>query len=409
MRAARILAVILAATALCGCWGGRETDEIAYVMSMGFDKGPGDNITVTFQIANPRAIAGQTQGGGAGGKPLINISTIAPLPIGAFNLVNTERSREISLLHTTAYIFSEDLAREGLHHYIAPLNRYRETRGSAFVFVCRGRAREFMEENIPELEISPSKLYELVSQVNRLHGLAPVTQFREFYQCIKSPAKEPVAPLVDINERALATPRPPRPGKLGDHLAGDLPSTRGETQYLGTAVFKGDKMVGVLTGDETRYLNMITGDMEQSFLIIPDPEKPGQPLGLSLRQARRPVIKVRLDSRRPVIEAHIYQEPEIVGIATNINYESTGLKPLLEKHLADIIERRCREVVARAQNEFRSDIFGFGRYARMKFLTLKEWEKYRWEEAFPTAGVEIVVHVKIRRTGLMLKTMPVHF
>ncbi|MCL5935390.1 MAG: Ger(x)C family spore germination protein [Firmicutes bacterium] len=340
---------------------------------------------------------------------MINTSTVAQLPIAAFNLVNTEFGRKISLQHTTAFVFSEELAREGLHHYLNPLNRYRETRGTTFVLVCRGKARDFLKKNMPPLEVSPAKQVHLFLKSSKLNALVHMIQFREFYQDTKSISREPVTPLVAISEKGLNLAGPPELDKLGDFLAGDMPSDKGEVQFIGSAVFKGDKMVGELTGDETRYLNMITGHMELSFLVVSDPEKKGEPVGINLRQARKPKIKVRFTPETPVIEVEIYQEPEIVGVGSGINYESTELKPVLEKALEDIIRERCEKLVARSQDEFRADIFGLGRYASKNFLTRSDWEKFHWEKVYPMARVEIKVHVKIRRTGLMLKTQPVHY
>ncbi|MFZ5652447.1 MAG: Ger(x)C family spore germination protein [Bacillota bacterium] len=410
MRAVRIVALILAVMMIQGCWGSRESDEIAYVLAMGFDKGPGQNVIISFQIANPKAIAGVAGGGGGGGgadsRPLITDSIVALLPIGAFKLLNVERSREISLLHTTAFIFSEEVARQGLTPYLNSLERYRETRGTSFVFICRGKAKEFIKKNQPILEINPSKQYELLDRTSMLHGLTPVTQFSEFYLRTKSMAANPVAPLVAVSRKNTDVKEQPPKNRLGDYLAGEMPSDGDRSQFLGAAVFRRDRMVGELTGDETRYLNMITGKIRESFINIEDPLRKGKSLGVTLRQTRSPGVKINIDGSRPEIKVDIYQEPEIVGISSGINYESTDLKPVLEEALEKIIRDRCREVVSRAQEEFRSDIFGFGRYARMKFLTLGQWREYSWEDAFPTAAVDIHVHVKIRRTGLMLETMP---
>lgn len=411
MRAARLVAVFALAVMLQGCWGSRETDEIAYVLVIGFDKGPGQNAVVTFQMANPKAIAGQAAGGGGGGegeaaKPLLAESTVALLPVGAIKLLNAERARELSLLHTSAFIFSEEVARQGLAPYLNPLERYRETRGTAFVFICRGKASEFMEKNQPLLEINPVKQYELLRLAGRLHGLTPVIQFSEFYQATKSTAVGPTAPLVAVARKKIAEGGQPRKNTLGDFLAGEMPTEAKHTQFLGAAVFRKDKMVGEITGDETRYLNMITGRLDESFILIEDPKSKGNSLGITLKQARKPTVKINLQGERPEILVTIYQEPEIVGVASGIRYESPELKPVLEKELEKIIRERCLSLVSKAQEEFRSDIFGFGRYARMQFLTLDRWRKYRWEEMFLLAEVDVQVNAKIRRTGLMLKTEP---
>ncbi len=115
MKPAKIIFWLLFLLLTTGCWGSRETDEIAYSLAMGFDKGPGEFITITFQIANPRSNADASSNGEGKSQSMLTTSTIARLPIAALTLLNTERTREISLLHNTAYIFSEELARDGIH------------------------------------------------------------------------------------------------------------------------------------------------------------------------------------------------------------------------------------------------------------------------------------------------------
>jgi len=394
---------------LSGCWGSQETDQTALVLAMGFDKGKNENVRVTFQIANPKVIAGAAGGGGGGGgdqeKPYLFTTMDAPLPVAAFHLLNVVRSRDISLLHNKIFIFSEEAAREGLARYMQPLNRFRETRGTAFVFVCRGTARDFMERDKLELEVSPAKHYEIVASLTRLHGLGPTAHFTDFYESTKTHSKEPVVPLVGINEKGLGAPAKSQVDSLGDYLAGDLPASGVTAQFLGTAVFSGDKMVGELTGDESRYLLMLKGEMQQSFMVIDDPKRPGHVIGLTLRQARRPVIKTSASGEAPVIDVELFQEPSLVGVPSGINYEDLKLKKVLEKEIARLITEKCQELVSRSQDEFRIDSFGFGQYAKRKYLTVGEWDKYNWHDKYPDAQVNIKVNVKIRRTGLQLKTV----
>lgn len=410
MKAAKLLIVLFIMLLLQGCWGSRETDEIAYVLALGLDKGPGGNIIATFVIANPKVIAGQAAGGGSGGaggdeRPIITASAIAPLPIAAFHLMNVERSRQLSLLHTNVFIISEELAREGLGKYLTSLNRFRETRGTAFVYICRGRAIDYMQRNRPKMEVTPSKQYELISRAARVHSLTRVVQFQKFYTATKSRDSAPVASLVALNEKGLAG-EPSRPGTLGDYLAGDMPSTKGESQLIGVAVFRMDKMVGTLTGDETRYLNMLTGEMKFSFLVIPDPLKENAVIGITLKQARKPSYKVTTEGENPRISIELFIEPELVGVPSGTNYENDPQMDILESELSGIIGKECRKLVARSQEEFRSDIFGFGRYARNNFLTAQHWRDYDWIDKFPRAEFDLKVNIKIRRTGLMLKTVP---
>ena len=332
MKNVKLVLALVVIILLSGCWGSQETDQTAFVLAIGFDKGKMENVRVTFQIANPKVIAGMTGGGGGGQeKPFVFTTIDAPLPIPAFQLLNVVRSRNISLLHNKVFIFSEEVAREGLAKFIQPLNRFRETRGTSFVFVCRGTARDFMEKNKLELDVSPAKHYEIVASLSRLHGFGPSTHFTDFYETTKTRSEEPAVPLVGINEEGLGAPAKSQADSLGDYLAGDLPASGVTAQFMGTAVFSGDKMVGELTGDESRYLLMLKGEMEQSFIVIDDPKRPGSIIGLTLRQARRPVIKVSVSGEVPVIDVELFQEPSIVGIPSGINYEDIKLKRCWKK------------------------------------------------------------------------------
>jgi spore germination protein KC len=64
------------------------------------------------------------------------------------------------------------------------------------------------------------------------------------------------------------------------------------------------------------------------------------------------------------------------------------------------IEKQASEVIDRAQNEFRSDIFRFGNTGvKKKFLTWKEWEDYKWHEKFPQADIQVTAEVNVRWFG----------
>jgi len=129
-------------------------------------------------------------------------------------------------------------------------------------------------------------------------------------------------------------------------------------------------------------------------------------VGINVSQARSPRIKVDLDGDNPGITVDVYIEAELFGISSGENYEAPEKKKVMEKALKDLIKKECQLIVNRSQEEFNSDIFGFGRHAKKKFLTLDQWRKYNWAEAYSRSNVAIKVNLTIRRTGLMLKTSP---
>lgn len=419
MPAVRILVLslltLMAVLTAGGCWGSRETDEVAYILSIGLDRGEQDRFLVTISIANPQNIAGAGTGGagegGLGSSVIMSVESSAVIP--SLNLFDTSVARQLSLLHTKAYIISEELAREGLHDLLLSLIRYRELRGTALVLVSRGSARDFIEKNKPLLELSPTKQFELIRKLTGNHGLYASTLFQHFYNDLKSLSVEGSTPLVAIREggRGTAGPASGDGGGhvLGDYEAGEVPITGGNpAQIIGNAVFRGDRMVGVIGGEEARYLLMLQGKFRWGNLVVADPLAAGPAVvSLVVKQAHSPKIRTEIDPEGNVaIDVDIYLEPEIIGIMSGIDYETEENKAVLEETVSFEIQRGCQELIRRTQEEFRSDIIGFGKKVKHHFWTLSAWEEFRWLEHYPEAEVNVTVHSRIRRTGLQLKTMP---
>jgi len=419
VRAARLCALFLTALSvllLTGCFGSRETDETAYVLAIGFDKGEKDNMVVTVSIANPKVIAG-TAGGAGGTKEVgsnvlvLSVETYGPLT--GLEQLNTVTSRHLSLLHTKAYIFSEELAKEGLADWFSTMSRYYELRATSFIFVCRGKAKDFLEKNQPPLELSPTKQYELIGSLSRAHGLYKNTMFMNFYQDVKSWSIEPSLPLVAIHEGGLETAKPgvKKGGgyEPGRYFAGEVPvSGANKAQIMGTAVFRGSKMAGTISGEETRYYLMLRGEFENGFFNFVDPiiHEPAL-IGFAVRQARSPKYATHInEDGTTTIDVDIYLEADLSAMLKDINYESPELKPVIEEAFSTYIRHGCQNLIKRTQEEFKTDVFGFGFHLKRHFWTVQTWHDFNWLERYPEAQVNVTVHTRVRRTGLMLKTSP---
>ncbi|MBZ4653011.1 MAG: gerBC1 [Peptococcaceae bacterium] len=399
-----------------GCWGSRETDELAYILAIGIDKGKENIIQVTFQIALPRALGGGGGGGGGGegGKSTEIVSIEASSLFGALQLANAFVSRDLTFIHNKVVVVSEEIAREGLDKYINPLVRSREIRRNNFLLVTKGKARDFLEKNQSILEKNPSRQFELLLQAKNFTGFMPFATIQQYHSSLKTPGRQPITALVGVNE-----------GKEGKekeksfvekierevaYIPGEIPRQGGnKAEVIGLAVFNGGKLVGYLNGAETRFYQMVTGDFQSAIFTFPDPQKAGDSfvLVVELKKGRSPAIKATFPQGRPVIEVNLILEGEIFSIQSGINYKRGQKEADLQKFLEDYISQEVRKVIAKTQKEFKSDIFGFGERTRTYFWTWKDWENFDWLERYPQAEIKVNTRVEIRRTGLMLKTEPV--
>jgi spore germination protein KC len=375
-----VILALFAVSMLAGCYDRREIDDMAYVVSLGLDKGKTNELRLTIQIAIPVATGGGESGGGGGGSDGEGsessfITTIeTPSIYSGLNMANNYISKQINMSHAKVVVISEELAREGVQKYINAIMRGREFRGNMYVLVSKGKAEEFIKETKPKFEVNPAKYFELNLMSYRYTGFSANTQLIKFYLQEKCTCIQPVAILGGVNrfksaedfdlngstylEKGKSSPME------GDFIAGEVPRTGMiKSEFMGLAVFDGDKMVGELDGEETSYYLMLTGNYQYSFFTIPDPLVKGQYIVLNLRESRPPEKKVTMSGTIPHISARVKLEADILSIQSGRNYEDPKNVHLLEAVTEDYIKNNMHKLLNKTSKELKSDIFGFGRKA----------------------------------------------
>lgn len=437
-------------TALCaaGCWDRTEVDDLAFIMAIGLDEAPNDQVYVTFHIAVPRAVAGAGgagggSGGGGGGGAGQQSSLITTLMgrsvLSLLNLLNTHVDRRPSLVHGKMVVIGEKLARRGIAPYIGELVRFREARRTMFLAVSQGTAKEFIEKNRPILEQNPAKNLELLALANRQTGFVPPSQIHRFLVEMQSLGEEPVAILAGIKEEApggrteqstggasgrrdgspdggspaggagTEPPKMPKPPPIharsdSDYTAGQSPSVGGNpVELLGGAVFRGDRMVGKITGQDVRAMLMVRGSFKRGTLLLEDPFVKDRYVSCDVRLARPTEIRVNKEGRGFHVKVKIMLEGEVIGSQSLIDYSNPKNLHTLERRVAEDLKRSCEHIVRKAQREFRADIFAFGNKVRHLTKTWREWQDLNWPERFPEARVDIDLRLDLRRTGLLFK------
>jgi len=389
-----------------------EPDELSYVMLLGIDHGTENLLRVSYLIAVPKAMGGSGPGGGGGGQE--KISTVVTIEssslYASMNMVNTFVGRKISLMHVKGIVFSESMARDGsMGSYVPGMLQFRETRGTAFIAVSRQKPEEILEEMHPLLEENSAKYMELLATTQNYTGFIPEQKLQDFYNELKMVGANPVSILVAKSNNKL--PDHPGSGKYrspGDYLAGQLDKKGGVAlETMGAAVFRNTEMVGMLNGDEVIIYSMFRGQYRRSIFSFQDPKKAGNIIAMEVSQGRKPKINIELIDNKPIINVKITLEGNVLGLTSLIDYSLPQNRPVLEKAFEQYIQKEAERLVEKTKKEFRSDILGFGMKARRLVLTDEVWNKLNWPGLYEQAEVHIQVDFKVRRTGTMLKIMPV--
>ncbi|MEN6313010.1 MAG: Ger(x)C family spore germination protein [Clostridiaceae bacterium] len=402
-----------------GCYDKREVDELAYPLAIGLDVGEANILRLSLQLAAPLAIGGggggSSGGGGGGGggrnesSSIITVDT--PSLYSGLNLINNIISKEINVSHAKVIVISKKLAEKGLSIYLHAFERGREFRPDIFVIISNGPASEYLGNVKPTLESNPSKYYELLLG-KKFTSFYPGTRLNNFYFANESETIQPVAILSDIGKyesadqlKEAAKETNIKPGGLeGQYEAGKIPiAAKKQNEVMGMAVFKNGKMIGTANGAESACFELITGDYNYSYWSIPDPMEKDKLVVMNILLRKKPVIKVDLQDAKAIVNIRLDLEGDFTSIQSNRNYEENP--EIMERAAAELLNKQIMAFLKRTTDEFNSDICGFGKTVKGKFLTWNDWKNYKWFDKYKDTVFRVEINLNLRRTGLMIRSI----
>lgn len=422
LKAILIFIIIISMIFLNGCFDAFEPDDMTYVVALGLDSGFDGNLIITLLLAVPIAV-------GVGPEPgeienSTNLITVAaPTILGGINVINSSISKRVNFTHAKLIVISKELAEKGIERFINTFVRFREFRPDTYIGITRGSAEEFLKASKPVLEFNPSKHFELVMESFSYTGLSNGSTIEEFYSKMKCTCNEPVTVLLDtseiketneLNEVFSNLSGSGKEVMEGDYTALNVPvAYENKVRQMGSAVFKGDKMVGELTGRETFFYLIVSGKLGKTYYTLPDPYESSNITGnkeyvsLRLSQARKPKINVKLKENMPVVNVKISLEGDILAITGENDYSTgEGLKKL-ESYASEHIKKEIVSFLEKTRDEFKSDICFLGKSLKKTFLFWEDWINFNWDEKYEKAEFNVDVDVKIRRSGIMVKQIPI--
>lgn len=409
-----ILLLFFVPSFLSGCWDRKELDDQAFVLAMGIDKGKDNMLQVSFRIAIPSK-SGLAQAGGGGGsegsiaeRSSLLTSIAAPTIPAAITLASGYINRELNLMHLKAVVFGEPFARDGVGRVLSFLSRNREIRRIIFVGVSKGEAYKMLSSNNPDLEKTFSKWWEGVKMMQKSQAINSGTLFHQFTQDVFNNDINSTMMYLAVNKEAgkeisgdLKIPKEFKQGNLSV-TSGEIPRKGGnQVEYVGTAVFKGDKLTDILNITETRTVMMLKGEFQKGYYILPDPEIKNKYISLELTEGSPPITKVSLKNGAITIDETISLEGDLIDIQGSVDYAANNnTLQKLNRYIANYIRENSLAFFEKTKKQ-EIDIVGYGEYARRDFLTLNDWENFKWHNKLPEAQLNLKVKVNIRRTGML--------
>jgi len=298
----------------------------------------------------------------------------------------SESARRLNLLlprlplwfHASTLLLGEDLAKRGITDIVDFLYRNINIRHNTLLVMTRGAtAAEVLQVQTPLEPHSAAAIRRILeTQENQTGIYVPIT-VDEFLYRIATPGIDPVLPQVRIIIQG------------GQKLL----------KIDGMAVFRGTEWAGELNETESRGFRFLSPKQILGGLIIipaPGDETRFVTIELISSQAKaKPILEE--GQLRMLVE--IKADGNFYGQTSPLPLVNLETFNILEEMTAHQMEKEIYQAVRKAQ-EYKADIFGWGRLVQINDPALWSQVEKDWPEVFSQIAVDVKVDFELRRTYL---------
>ena len=343
-------------------------------------------FNVIVQLANPLGVMSTAGEGSAGKQKSFEVlSACGKTPFEAMQSLGQTSCRMVFWGHNRVILFSEKMARRGIKEALDVLERRRLTRLTARPVVVQGDIRKMMESECPFEETGAEGLEKMIATVSYEKSVINTNLFIDLYNILEEPGKEIFMGKVKVCEEEN--------GEEGSTLV----------KVGGGAIFKGDRMVGWASQQQTEGWLFA---LERGYAFNFNIECPGSSGGHIAIEVLKPEssMKVTSKGRKVRIKLKVKARGTIENIPCKTNVMDRDFRRAAERRSAQAIRNRINDMIGKSQ-ELESDVCGFG------YLIYRErpdiWKKIGadWNEIFPHLPVDVDVRFQLIRSGLVENPM----
>lgn len=397
-----LISLLLTAVMLTepACWDQREVERLGIIMAVGVEPAPGGRFQVIVQEIVPSA---QVRGAGGGGggpmggsqKPYRNRSTEGNTIFEAVRKLSRQSPRQLFFAHNQVIILSEDLVRQrGVKEIMDFFERNPQIRRTTWLLVARTSIVNLLDVS-GRIEATPAQRIFGTINEQELSSQYAVQRLGDFLELMESESTHPFTAVVETVPNPAA-PKQPQQGAA----TGQVPEPDRNVLLNGTAVFRRDKMAGWLNSRESRGLLWVRGEVNGGIIEVPNPDEKEKHVSLEILRSK---TKLRPEIRdgQIYITVEIKEESNVGETTGPLELTEPEVIQKLESLQSAAIQAEIEAALAKAQQEYGVDVFGFGEAVHRKYP--QEWKemKQMWPELFPGVQVQFEIETKIRRTGLI--------
>ena len=357
------LCLVILAFLLQGCWDVKDIDNRLLVTAIGIEQAPDNQIRIWTRFPIPQSPQSSSSGPG---KDFFTTKQLGNTVVEAFDSLRLKLPKYLDMSGTRTIFLDQRLAEKGFLPYLEFTIRDRMLPLDTVVALISGDMEPIFTKPNPVGELSGvyTKLFfERYAGGTAQKNMVPLWGLFSGYF---NPLEENLVPLLISDPVTLF-------------------------KLKGNAFFQGDRMIGMLTPEETLIYEIVTNQM------TPFEIETAQEMNVKILESEA-TIHTRMKNNKPVIRIQAKLTMTLMDSAHGIT-----IKPdKLEASINRLLEDRAAKIFEQTQQK-KSDIFRLGNHFRGK-VPASQFND--WPELYQHATIEFKLDSKLKNTGLQLMRKP---
>lgn len=378
----KIKYIILLLPLLSGCYNYRELNELGITTAVSIDY-KDNNFILISEVINPIK---QQDVSASNNSPFVNFTSVAPSIQEAFRNTVLESPRQLYLSQLEIILVSEEIINNHLEEFLEFFSREPETRTEIKVIIAK------TDESTKGITIqslltnfSSSNILESLEVQNKLLGLTQEVTINELLNMYLDPNLEIVLPSMILYGSS----------DIGDEKENITTSIPKAMVKVGTtSAIKDGKILGYLSEEESKTVNLINGNLTKTILKIPYEDD------YVVFEPNRIKTKQKLDIKDNKITIEISGFSKIKEFHTNKNIKNMKTVEKLNKYFNKEIENMIKDNFNQIREKYNTDMFGFQElYYRTDHKYFKKYCSNWYETTFPNIELEVKSNIKLYEKG----------
>lgn len=382
--------ILLIPFLLSGCWDKIELNDIGIVTGIAVEKGEKYKYRYTVSSVNASELSKTTA---MGNTSNITFSLEGNSVSELARKMNVALSRRLIYSHTRVLIIDKELAKDGIVGFLDFLERSGEFRNDFNILIAEdAKASDVLKMTYPIHRDPSLKIHSQLDALLADWGGDPNVRLTDFIIAITARGINPVCAVVTIKGD-------PKKGKTVDN---NKENELGAILVIkGLAVFKLDKFLGTLPIEDTRNY-LWTQDLKQTNVTIECGEDENNHKLYNDVQivSSASNLSTNYHKGKADLKVEITGEAKLVGTQCKEPLKDVKTYKKYEADLNKFIEESVANTIKTVQEDYKSDIFGFGEYMNRKQHKTFEEIANNWNEYFIDASIRVDSDIFIRRTGV---------